>query len=170
MLPRSSAASKSCCAASGFAPPPAAVPVSAPETARDRFRPSLSALAPPWRASASLTRIEVCCPTPVFHVWAFSHSRNLLCPLLTSDRSSLHLSMPVAQGQTVRPPRVLRTHLRAYLCRIYAAAFRASIGLYRYAPAHPAAPPLSAELFVRPALCLQLPSDSTSRWTPLPFG
>ena len=25
-------------------------------------------------------------------------------------------------------------------------------------------------LFVKPALCLQLPSDSTSRWTPLPFG
>jgi len=25
-------------------------------------------------------------------------------------------------------------------------------------------------LFVRPALCLQLPPDSTSRWTPLPFS
>ena len=25
-------------------------------------------------------------------------------------------------------------------------------------------------LFVRPALCLRLPSDSTSRWTPLPFS
>jgi len=25
-------------------------------------------------------------------------------------------------------------------------------------------------LFVRPAFCLQLPSDSISRWTPLPFG
>jgi hypothetical protein len=25
-------------------------------------------------------------------------------------------------------------------------------------------------LFVGPALCLRLPSDSTSRWTPLPFG
>jgi len=25
-------------------------------------------------------------------------------------------------------------------------------------------------LFVGPALCLLLPSDPTSRWTPLPFG
>jgi hypothetical protein len=25
-------------------------------------------------------------------------------------------------------------------------------------------------LFVRPALCLQLPPDSTLRWTPLPFS
>jgi len=25
-------------------------------------------------------------------------------------------------------------------------------------------------LFVRPALCFQLPSDSASRWTPLPFS
>jgi hypothetical protein len=25
-------------------------------------------------------------------------------------------------------------------------------------------------LFVKPAICLRLPSDSTSRWTPLPSG
>src|SRR5579875_3567376 len=46
--------------------------------------------------------------------------------------------------QTTRPPRVLRTHLHAYACRIYVTVFRASIGLHRYAPAHPAVPPLSA--------------------------
>ena len=46
----------------------------------------------------------------------------LLWPLLTSGGSSHHLSMTVAQRQTTRPPRVLRTHLHAYLCRIYAAA------------------------------------------------
>ena len=34
--------------------------------------------------------------------------------------------------------------LHAYACRIYVVALRASIGLYRYAPAHPATPPLSA--------------------------
>ncbi len=41
----------------------------------------------------------------------------------------------------VRPPdlpRVLRTHLHAYLCRIYAAAFCANTGLCIYLPAHPA--------------------------------
>ena len=43
-----------------------------------------------------------------------------------------------------RSPWVLRTHLHAYACRIYVAAFRARIGLYRDLPAHPAAPPLSA--------------------------
>src|ERR1019366_7284922 len=41
-------------------------------------------------------------------------------------------------------PRVLRTHLPAYACRIYVAAFRARTGLCIYWPAHPAAPPLSA--------------------------
>lgn len=70
--------------------------------------------------------------------------RCLLCPLLTSGDSSRRLSTPVAQGQTARPPRVLRTHLHAYLCRIYAAVFRASIGLCIYWPAHPTASPLSA--------------------------
>jgi hypothetical protein len=52
--------------------------------------------------------------------------------------------MTVALRQTTRSPRVLRTHLHAYLCRIYAATFRASTGLCIYWPAHPAASPLSA--------------------------
>src|SRR5262249_11039995 len=43
-----------------------------------------------------------------------------------------------------RSPRVLRTHLLAYACWIYVAAFRARIGLCIYWPAYPAAPPLSA--------------------------
>ena len=46
--------------------------------------------------------------------------------------------------QTTRSPRVWRTHLPAYACRIYVAAFRARIGLCIYWPAYPAAPPLSA--------------------------
>src|SRR5260370_33582057 len=52
--------------------------------------------------------------------------------------------MTVALRQTTRSPRVLRTHLHAYLCRIYAATFRASTGLCIDWPAHPAASPLSA--------------------------
>ncbi len=98
-------------------------------------------------ASASSARIEVCCPTPVFHVWAFAPiARNydalgslLAIPPLASRRR-------VALGQTARSPRVLRTHLLAYLCRIYVATFRASTGLRIYWPAHPAAPPLSGKL------------------------
>ena len=68
----------------------------------------------------------------------------LLWPLLTSGDSSPRLSTPVAQGQTARPPRVLRTHFHAYACRIYVTAFRASTGLCEDSPAHPAVPPLSA--------------------------
>src|SRR5438477_6058619 len=144
MLLRSSTASSSR-TASGFVRPTAAVPASTPGTAQDGFRPSPSALAPPWRASASSTRIEVCCPTPVFHVWPFTPlAAELIWPLLTSHDSSQHLSMPVAQRQTARPPRVLRTHLHAYVRRIYVSAFRASTGLCVYWPAHPAVPPLSA--------------------------
>ncbi len=144
MLLRSTAASI-CRSASGFVRPTAAVPDSAPEPAPDRFRPSASALAPPWRAPASPSRIEVCCPTPVLHVWPFVPLQaELLWPLLTSGDSSPRLSTPVAQGQTARPPRVLRTHLRAYACRIYVTALRASTGLCVYWPAYPAMPPLSA--------------------------
>jgi hypothetical protein len=43
-----------------------------------------------------------------------------------------------------RSPRVWRTHLPAYACRIYVAAFRARTGLCISWPAHPTAPPLSA--------------------------
>ena len=55
----------------------------------------------------------------------------LLWPLLTSGDPSQHLSMSVALQQIVRSPRVLRTHLPAYACRIYVTASRARIGLYR---------------------------------------
>jgi hypothetical protein len=35
---------------------------------------------------------------------------------------------------------------------------------------YPTRPPPMRFLFVRPEFCLRLPSDSTSRWTPLPSG
>src|SRR6266498_4254605 len=52
--------------------------------------------------------------------------------------------MSVAPRHSCRSPRVLRTHLHAYACRIYVIAFRASIGLRPFLPPHPATPPLSA--------------------------
>ncbi len=76
--------------------------------------------------------------------------------------------MSVALWHPCRSPRVLRTHLHAYACRIYSASFCASIGLCRNSPAHPNASPHIRFLFVRPALCLGLPSDSQSPTTPLP--
>ncbi len=142
MLLRSTAASISR-SASGFVRPTAAVPASAPEPAPDRFRLSASALAILAYASASLARIEVCCPTPLFPVRPFAPCWRLLWPRLTSGDSSQRLSTPVAQRQTTRSPRVWRTHLHAYACRIYVTAFRASTGLCVYAPAHPTVPPLS---------------------------
>src|ERR1700736_4552684 len=128
--------------ASGFVSPAATGPASAPASDPGKFRlpsPSWAVLA---YASALSARIEVCCPTPVFHVQPFA--LRLLWPLMTSNDPSQHLSMSVALQQIARSPRVLRTHLPAYACRIYVAVFRARIGLHRNLPAHPTAPPLSA--------------------------
>src|SRR5271165_4901889 len=143
MLLRSTTASISR-SASGFVCPAATERGSTPALDPGRFRPPLPALAALACASALSARIEVGCPTPVFHVQPFALYRQLLWPRLTSGGPSHHLSMSVALLQSSRSPRVLRTHLPAYACRIYVAAFRARTGLCIYWPAHPAAPPLSA--------------------------
>ena len=68
--------------------------------------------------------------------------------------------MPVALRQTASSPRVLRTHLHAYVRRIYAASFRVSIGLQRYSPSHPDASPQSASCTSDPRFAcgfLQIP-------------
>src|SRR5215471_10901284 len=111
---------------------------------------------------------------PRFRIWRSSFERqrdfnppeqraaqHALWPRLTSGHPSRHLSRSVALKQTARSPRLSRTHLPAYTCRIYVAAFRASTGLPRDWPAHPAAPPLSASCSSgqRFAYCfLQIPS------------
>ncbi|RQT04058.1 hypothetical protein DF035_10930 [Burkholderia contaminans] len=64
----------------------------------------------------------------------------------------------------------MRTHLHAYACRIYAPSFRASFGLWPSWLPYPDASPHIRFLFVRPALCLRLPSDSQSPATPLPLA
>src|ERR1019366_1201502 len=99
MLPRSTATSISR-SASGFVRPPAAVRTSAPAPVPGRFRPPSPVLAALPCAPASSVRIEVCCPTPVFHVRPFAPIKQLLWPRLTSDDPSRHLSMPVAQGRS----------------------------------------------------------------------
>ena len=142
MLLRSTAASI-IRSASGFVSPPAAVRASAPAAVPGRFRPPLPVLAALACASASLARIEVCCPTPVFHVRAFVRFRTTM-PSADFWRflpAFLNAGSSMANRQISR---VLRTHLLAYACRIYVAAFRARIGLCIYWPAYRAAPPLSA--------------------------
>src|SRR6202042_3905138 len=67
----------------------------------------------------------------------------LVWPLLTSGHSSPHLAMKVALMQTTRSPRVLRTHLHAYLCRIYAATLLCKYWALHLLACSPAASPLS---------------------------
>ncbi len=92
--------------ASGFVRPAAPEPASAPAPDPDRFRLPSSVWAALACASALSTRIEVCCPTPVFHVRPFAVLRPLLWPRLTSGDPSQHLLMSVALKQTARSPRV----------------------------------------------------------------
>ena len=73
--------------------------------------------------------------------------RLMLTPTMASADFWRCIATPldvVSTRHIARSPRVLRTYLHAYACRIYVAAFCASIGLCRYWPAHPAAPPRSA--------------------------
>ena len=97
-------------------------------------------------------------------------AQRTIWPLLTSDSSSQRLTTPVAQRQTARSPRVLPTHLHAYACRIYITAFPCKYWALRKLARSPYRDASIRCLFVRPALCLRLPSDPTSRWTPLPFS
>jgi hypothetical protein len=95
-------------------------------------------------------------------------AQRTICPLLTSDPASPRLSTPVALRHEARSPRVLRTHLHAYACRIYAAPLRASTGFRRILPAHPNATPLSASCSSGQRFAIGLPSDSQSPAKPLP--
>jgi hypothetical protein len=111
--------------------------------------------------------------SPKRHVRAFSDAAFATAGTMPSADFCRPVRRPLdlrSSRQTDRPPRVMRSHLRAYTRRLYVRAFRASIGLCIYLPAHPALPPRMRFLFVGPAFCLRLPSDSTSRWTPLPSG
>ena len=67
--------------------------------------------------------------------------RHLLRPRLTSARPSRRLSTIGSTMASVQISQGNSRDLPAYACRIYVAAFRASIGLWRLWPPHPAAPP-----------------------------
>ena len=58
----------------------------------------------------------------------------------------------------------------AYIRRIYVPTFRMVSGFESFGPLAQMGPPHIRWLFVGPQFCLQLPSDSPSRWTPLLFG
>jgi len=110
------------------------------------FRPAPRTEAPLAGASASSIRFEIIRPTFALVVRPFAAGLHppLLWPLLTSEDASENLSILVAQQHAFRSPRVLRTLLHAYACRIYSTLFRASTGLCVSLSAHPNMLPLSA--------------------------
>ena len=74
-----------------------------------------------------------------------------------------------------RPPRVPHVSFPPSTCHIYLLQFRVAIGLRLVWQSSPCRRPFMWFLFVRPEVCpwlvcshIRLPSDSTSRWTPLP--
>jgi hypothetical protein len=75
------------------------------------------------------SRVRVSCL--LLHVLALGRGRSpaLLCPLLTSGDASSGHSTGLARRHIARSPRVMRTHLHAYACRIYAHGFRTGFGL-----------------------------------------
>src|SRR5699024_6210804 len=71
---------------------------------------------------------------------------------------------------SVRPPRVRTITFIPYTCCIYHVVpvqYRTSIHV---AISSGQLWPYMNFLFVRPGVCRRLPSDSTSRWTPLPLA
>ena len=149
-----------------------AATLDAPEPSSRRFRRLPSGWVSSFSAllSASPLVIEIRVSSPLLQVQAFAPVDGATMPSADFCNFFLPPLSDSSSWQSCRPPRVMRTHLHAYVRRIYAQAFRTGIGLWRYTPPHPACTPHMRFLFVEPALCLRLPSDSTSRWTPLPSG
>ena len=67
-----------------------------------------------------------------------------------------------------RPPRVNVTAFTSYICCIYTLEFGQFRTLFCLANSFVSSMPYMQFLFVRPGLCFGLPSDSASRWMPLP--
>jgi hypothetical protein len=94
--------------------------------------------------------------------------RHLLRPRLTSVDLSRRLSTLGSTAANLQISQGNSRNIPAYACRIYVTAFRASIGLDIGLLTPPCR--LIRFLFVRPAFCLGLPSDSQSPTTPLPLA
>jgi len=102
---------------------------------------------------------------------ALHHSgfEQLLRPRLTSVRPSRHLTAPVAHGRPNRSPRVIRA---TFLLMPVGSTSQRSVQVLGFGD-HGHLTPLHRLirfLFVRPAFCLGLPSDSQSPTTPLPLA
>ena len=93
----------------------------------------------------------------------------LLRPRLTSVRPSRRLTAPVAQGRQNRSPRVIRA---TFLLMPVGSTSQRSVQVLGFGNFGYLTPlrRLIRFLFVRPAFCLGLPSDSQSPATPLPLA
>ena len=67
-----------------------------------------------------------------------------------------------------RSPLLRTITFTSYICHIYTAGFGQYWTLSCLADSSIPQMPCMWFLYVRPRLCIRLPSDSTSRWTPLP--
>jgi len=90
------------------------------------------------------------------------------------SRTSLH-GFSGCQGWPVlcrpaRPPRVRAITFPSHICHIYTAGFGQYWTLLCLASSSVPQMPYMWFLFVRPRVCLRLPSDSASRRTPLPLA
>jgi hypothetical protein len=96
-------------------------------------------------------------------------SPELLCPLLTSANPSRHLSITVVHDRLADLPGYC-----ALTFALMPAAYTPKLSLqvldFEDICLLIQLARLMRFLFVGPAFCLRLPSDSTSRWTPLPSG
>ena len=73
-------------------------------------------------------------------------------------------------SSSARPPQVSVTTFASYICCIYTLKFGQYWTSFCSGNSSLSSMPSMQFLFVRPRLCRRLPSDSTSRWTPLPLA
>src|SRR5699024_2076308 len=104
---------------------------------------------------------------PIYNLYEYCSVLRYIFATMTSADFSLFV---VTTESLVRPPQVRCDNLPLMsllhlLCRIRAVF----IGLHFVLQAYPSLFSLNMKfLFVSASVCLRLPSDSTSRWTPLP--
>jgi hypothetical protein len=143
----------------------------APNACPRGFRPLLSAWA--WGLSAPSSASVAIIERP-FSVRHSTFSPSPLGPATTASADSCRpIPTPLGAGSTLaergqagRPPRVRRVTFMPYTCRIYARILRVISGFGYFGPLARMRTPHMRFLFVRPALCLQLPSDPASRRRP----
>ena len=89
------------------------------------------------------------------------------CPLL-GNLSLWVVYAPLLSATPARPPRVRTITFIPSTRRIYCMGFGQCRTSFCHANSSAPRQPSMRFLFIGPGLCLRLPSDSTSRWTPLP--